>query len=196
MSGSATSRYSLGALAPTRQERANSYQLAFKAFSDILEREVPTEASANLEDEHFERVLMLHMAAFVTLKAKGQVRGENAILDEMLRHERHYWQQRSSREKLPRTLVTEIRRAMAAFTLRGGVGGESEALEVLRRLHTFMNYTDDVLLEVARLLHDCYPGEKWIAPLRPSLLGDYLVQREMEHGADELLDLVLGPRRA
>ena len=37
-------------------------------------------------------------------------------------------------------------------------------------------------------------GERWIEPLQPDLLGEHLAQRELEKGADELLDLVLGPR--
>jgi len=50
------------------------------------------------------------------------------------------------------------------------------------------------LTGVARLLHECYPGERWIEPLQPDLLGEHLAQRELEKGADELFDLVLGPR--
>jgi hypothetical protein len=54
----------------------------------------------------------------------------------------------------------------------------------------------DVLLAVAHLLHECDPGDRWIEPILPDLLGEHLVQREMENGADELLDLVLGPAQS
>ena len=76
----------------------------------------------------------------------------------------------------------------------GGVQGESEAIEVLRGLQFFTDQPAAVLTSVARLLHECYPGERWIEPIQPDLLGEHLVQRELEQGADELLDLVLGPR--
>jgi hypothetical protein len=84
---------------------------------------------------------------------------------------------------------------MAVITLGGGAQGETEALEALRGLDFFADQPTAVLTAVARLLHECYPGERWIEPLQPDILGEHLAQRELEkEGADELLDLVLGPR--
>jgi hypothetical protein len=43
------------------------------------------------------------------------------------------------------------------------------------------------------MLRQTYPDPKQgIEPIMPDLLGEHLVQRELEAGADELLDLVLG----
>jgi hypothetical protein len=46
---------------------------------------------------------------------------------------------------------------------------------------------------VVRLLHDSYPGENWIEPVQPDLLGEHLVEKELAKGESEIFDLVLGP---
>jgi hypothetical protein len=64
----------------------------------------------------------------------------------------------------------------------------------LRALRILADRDYGILVQVARLLHESYPGQRWIEPILPDLLGEHLIQREMEKGADELLDIVLGPR--
>jgi len=194
LSGAATSRHSLQALALTPQERLASYRLAGQSFADRLKKATPGEAPDDLDADYFERVLLLHMAAYVSLEGKETAKGEDGILDEMLRHEWRYWRRRAVEDKkLDERLVPGIRRAMAAITLGGGVAGETETVEVLRQLQAFAGYTGDVLLAVAHLLHECYPGDRWIEPILPDLLGEHLIQRELERGAEELFQVVLGP---
>lgn len=105
-----------------------------------------------------------------------------------------FWKTRTAYYGISPDIAAGIGRAMAVITLGGGVKGEAEALEVLRGLRFFADQSTNVLISVARLLHECYPGEHWIEPLHPDLLGEHLAQRELEAGADELLDLILGPR--
>ncbi|HEV7671900.1 MAG TPA: CHAT domain-containing protein [Thermoanaerobaculia bacterium] len=191
LSGPATSRHSLPALAFSVPERSESYRLAGQAFAQRLNRDAPTELPEGVETALFERVLLLHMAALASIEGV-KVKGEDGVLDYVLKRETRYWTDRAIHRQVDATLVAGIGRAMAAITLGGGVRNEEEALEVLRRLQAFQGQTGDVLLAVARLLHECYPGDHWIEPILPDLLGEHLVQREMERGADELLDLVLG----
>lgn len=194
LSGQATTRHSLPPLAFGVKSRTESFWSAGEAFADRLNKKRPANAPAEIDATHFERVLLLHMAAYLAVAGTEMARGEDGILDEMLRHERRYWKRRAMEDKrLPESLIPGISRAMAAITLGGGVRGEGEAVAILRRLQAFAGHTGDVLLEVAHLLHECYPGDRWIEPVLPDLLGEHLVQREMERGADELLDLVLGP---
>jgi len=194
LSGPATSRHSLRPLAFTLQERAESYHLAVQAFARRLSLTAASESPEDLGDPTYERVLLLHMLALATVDGVP-VKGEDGILDEMLRHEWRYWKRRAVVDKkLEESLIPGISRAMAAITLGGGVNGETEAVEVLRQLHAFKGHKGDVLFAVAHLLHECYPSDDhWIEKILPDLLGEHLVQREMERGADELLNLVLGP---
>lgn len=192
LSGPATSRHALRPLAFTPQERSESYHLAGQAFAQRLNLTALGEAPEDLGDPIYERVLLLHMRALATIEGI-KVKGEDGVLDYVLSREQRYWTQRVLDRKLTASVITGVSRAMAAITLGGGVKGEAEAVEVLSQLRAFRGHTGDILLAVAHLLHECYPGNRWIEPILPDLLGEHLVQRELENGADELLNLVLGP---
>jgi len=195
VSGPATSRYSLQPLADSVDARAYSYGIAANAFSECLQTP-PAEAPDDLKADYFQRVLLLHMKALVDMEGKEKAKGEDHILDRILDRERKFWETRTADHGIPRDVATGIGRAMAVITLGGGVQGETEAREAIRGLKFFADQPASVLTAVARLLHECYPGELWIEPLQPDLLGEHLAQRELEQGADELFDLVLGPRTA
>ncbi len=193
LSGPATSRYSLQPLADSLEARASSYDIAAKAFAERLQTP-PAKAPDDLNAEYFQRVLLLHMKALIDMEGREKAKGEDPILDRILDRERKFWETRTADHGISREIATGIGRAMAVITLGGGVQGEAEALEALRGLQFFADQPVAVLTAVARLLHECYPGERWIEPLQPDLLGEHLAQRELEKGADELFDLVLGPR--
>jgi hypothetical protein len=195
LSGPATSRRSLTALALTAEQRDRSFRLAGEAFAKRLSQPPPTVVPENLAQPLFDRVLILHTTALAGIDGVP-VQDEDGVLDYLLDRERRYWEMRAGDRRLPPSIVSGIGRGMAAITLGGGVQGEQEAVEVLRTLRAFDGVTGDTFLGVARLLHECYPGDRWIEPILPDLLGEHLVQREMERGADELLDLVLGPAGA
>jgi hypothetical protein len=193
LSGPATSRLSLQPLADSLEARADSYDIAAKAFSERL-LTPPAETPEDLNADYFQRVLLLHMKALVDMEGEEKIKGEDHILDRILARERKFWETRTADHGISREIATGIGRAMATITLGGGVEGEAEALEVIRKLSFFEGQPAAVLTAVARLLHECYPGERWIEPLQPDLLGEHLAQRELEQDADEVLDTVLGPR--
>ena len=123
-----------------------------------------------------------------------EVKGEDGILDYVLNREHRFWGKLAVERKLSKELVPGIGRTMAAITLGGGVDSEDQAVAAMEELEFFRSEKRSVLVDIARLLHATYPGSRWIEPVMPDLLGEHLIQREMEKGADELLDLVLGPR--
>ncbi|MCP4664582.1 MAG: CHAT domain-containing protein, partial [bacterium] len=120
LSGPATRRYSLMALAFSPEERAESYQIAAGAFSGQLEQPAPEELPQDLEASHFERALLLHMNALAAVEGV-EVKGEDGILDYVLRREHRFWERLAGDWELPKALATGIGRAMAAITLGGGV---------------------------------------------------------------------------
>jgi hypothetical protein len=193
LSGPATSLHSLQQLADSIAARAASYDIAARAFSERLQ----TSASVPPDDlgaDYFQRVLLLHMKALIDMEGEEKTMGEDGILDRILARERKFWATRTGDHGISLEIAAGIGRAMAVITLGGGAQGEAEALEALRGLLFFKDQPTAALTAVAQLLHECYPGERWIEPLQPDLLGEHLAQRELEQGADELLDLVLGPR--
>ncbi len=191
---SQASRHSLSPLADSMDARLASYKLAAHAFSQRLQVTPPSEPPTDLDADFFDNGLLLHMKALIEVEGEEKAKGEDGILDRVLARERKFWEVHVRDRGLPPEILPGIGSAMAVITLGGGVAEEKQAVEVLRKLRFFENRPRQVIVEVARLLHDIYPGKRWIEPLQPDLLGEHLAQRELEKGADELLDLVLGPR--
>ena len=79
---------------------------------------------------------------------------------------------------------------MAAVTLGGGVRSASAAGDLLGRIGFFAGESLATREQVAELLHETYPGEQWIEPLVPDLLGEHLCQQEL--GDDEVRDEIFG----
>jgi CHAT domain len=194
LSSPATSQHFLKPLADTEADRGHSYTVAAQAFSKYLQGNQPGSPPDDLDVDHFQRALFLHMQALIDLEGKVTAKGQDGILDRILARERQYWTERAVDRRISPEIVPGIGRALAAITLGGGVQKEPEALDVIRRLRFFERQPAAVLVAVARLLHEAYPGERWIEPLQPDLLGEHLVHRELENGADELFDLVFGPK--
>jgi CHAT domain-containing protein len=193
LSGPATSRHPLGALAFSLPERERSFRYAMEDFAARLNRSVPAETLEDAGQEVYERALLLHMKALAAIEGVP-VKGEMGILDYVLDREKGHWRKRAIVAGLPLHVVPGIGRAMAAITLSGGVQSERDAVEICQALRFFADQPVSVLVAVSHLLRESYPGARqWIEPILPDLLGEHLVQREMEAGADELLDLVLGP---
>jgi hypothetical protein len=193
LSGPATSRHSIAPLALSTEQRAEAFRTAAWAFAERLELPSPAQVPKDLDANYFERIMLLHMAALMTVEG-GSFQQEDEVLDFILQAERKHWRKLAQVRGIPSDGISGISRAMAAVTLGGGIDSEQHALEALRALHSLSSMSEDVLIRIARLLHEAYAGKRWIEPIQPDLLGEHLVQREMEAGGtDELLDLVLGP---
>jgi len=193
LSGPATARYSLRPLAMTREDREQSYWKAVANFSDMLLKPRPTAIPKNIDAPYFERILLLHMSALAMIDGI-EVEEENGILGYILNRERRFWEQSAEQRGLPRTIVPGIGQAMATITLGGGAISEHVAIATLEEIPFLEGQPRAMLSAIARLLHDAYPGQKWIEPIQPDLLAEHLAVHELEHGSDALGDLVLGPR--
>ena len=83
---------------------------------------------------------------------------------------------------------------MAAVTLGGGVRTPADAMVLLDRIASLADQPHATVSAISELLHDTYPGDLWIEPIQPDLLGEHLVQTEMQDGSEALIDLVFGER--
>jgi hypothetical protein len=189
LSGPATRWFMLTALGKSKEEREGSYRLAAEAFSKRLDKPAPEEAPEGLDERFYERVLLLHMRALADVEGAG-LEDRDDILDYILKREERFWGRLAKARHLPEALAQGIRRAMAAINLGGGALDEDHAVRVLTALPFFADQERNVLVQVARLLHDSYPGEKWIEPLLPDLLGEHLTRRALQEDKDLFLSLV------
>ncbi len=193
ISGSATSHRALGPLATKTEHRIESYRTAAESFAAKLEKDIPSSLPEDIDAEYFKPVLMLHMTALGAVEGV-HLKSEDGILNWVLDRERKFWQNQAAARSLDENLVDGIGRAMATFTMGGGSVNENTAIDLLGRLKDFSGVPRPTLRSVARLLHDTYPGESWIDPVQPDILGEHLIERELEDGRQEIFELVFGPQ--
>jgi hypothetical protein len=190
LSGPATSWIPLRSLSSSMDERKRSFVIALEHFGARLGRVSSHAEPDDLESEVYSGVLILHMKALAQVEGVP-VKGEIGILDYILRRERHFWETRAGASGLPGHLLKGIGQAVTAVTLNGGVATETDAIDLFRRVRRLHDQTESVIATISDLLHEMYPGDGWIAPLLPDLLGEHLVSTELSGGDDEILGLVL-----
>lgn len=186
--GPATRWHSVGPVALSPDDRAASYRLAAERFGGVLGKPTSLEPTDDLVAPHFERILLLHMMALAAIEGIA-VKGENGILDWMLTRERRFWKARARERDLPGPVAEKLGEAMALFTLIGGAGTQRDALIYLAKLPSFKDQMQATRDAAAGLLHECYPGIRWIEPVQPDLLGEELVGAE---ASDEIFAIALG----
>lgn len=186
--------HKLGTVTNSTNDRSASFQIAARHFAAKLDRPVP---AAPLEEafrgEEYGTILLLHTTALASVDGV-QVKGDQGILDYILDRERRFWRDRAATVGLPNALVRGLGRAMAAVTLSGGARSASAARDLLGQIRFFADEPLSVREQVAELLHETYPGEQWIEPLVPDLLGEHLCQQELDDDAvrDEIFGIVFG----
>lgn len=177
LGGPATEHRRLRPVALDAADRRRSFEHAATAFAERLGQPVQEVTSIDFEPRIYERVLLLHMAALAGFEGV-EIRGEKGLYDHLLDRERRDWLRRAKVQRLDPAIAEGLGRAMAVITLAGGAANERQAIEILRRLDVFATERAAVLSSVARLLHETYPGERWIEPLQPDPLGEHLAWRE------------------
>jgi hypothetical protein len=193
LSSRATQTIPLGPLALTPELRRQSYGLAATHFARKLGQPIPQRVPDDLEREEYGRALLLHMAALAAVEGT-EVRGDQGILHYVLARERRFWSTRIEDFGIPRHLHRGIGRVMAVITLAGGVHSREEAMTLIGRVPFFADQSRAIAESVAQLLHETYPGTRWVEPILPDLLGEQLCQEELEEDPDALLSMVLGER--
>jgi hypothetical protein len=177
--GPSFSHRPLGPIAEVPEQRLEIFQHAARAFAEQLGKTMPEQSPEDLDDRHYRIVLFLHMAALGAVEGV-KVKGEDGLLDWVLTREREFWRRQIKARELPPRLIRGVARTMATVTLVGGVPESEGAIELLSQFRHFNGQGIDVLTEVSHLLHETYPGERWISPLQPDILGEHLVERETE----------------
>jgi hypothetical protein len=182
--------HKLGTVADSPADRRASFQIAAAHFAAKLGRPVPaTPPEDEFRGNEHGTTLLLHTAALASVDGVA-VKGDQGVLDYLLDRERRFWRDRAAAVGLSNALVRGLGRAMAAVTLSGGLRTASAAVDLLGRIRFFAGEPLATREQVAALLHETYPGELWIEPLVPDLLGEHLCQQEL--GDDEVRDEIFG----
>lgn len=194
LAGPASQWFPMRPLALDLAARAASYEHALDNFARMLGKPTPAAEEIDLADRVYDRVLLLHMRALAAVEGVN-VKHENGILDYVLRRERRFWRNRCMAVGLNPALVAGVGQAVAVLTLGGGAVSRTAALEILGQVPLLSGQPPVVLDAVAGVLHDALAGDRWIEPLQPDILGEHLVESELNRAEHRghLLDLIFGP---
>jgi hypothetical protein len=164
-------------------QRRSVWDQAVDSFCRVLEKEAPNSPPGDLSGSEFERILLVHVQALAFIDGRA-VKGENGLLDYLLGKERRHWRERLAAGGFSESLVPAISEAMALITLRGGAADRSAGLAMLAELPSLRPANAAEVNGIAEILHESYPGVKWIEPVMPDLLGEYLAEFELNRGGE------------
>lgn len=178
LSGPATSVWTLTAVAPTPQERAESFRSAARSFAARLGRPSPggEPAVPDMSPQYFDRVLFVHLAALAAML--GQDPGDdNAMLDFALRRERGFWDDGMATAGFADLRGRAVLEAAVVTTLAGRIGTREEAIDLIGKAPALAGQPATAVAALAGLLHTLYPGDGWLEGVQPDLLGEHLLLR-------------------
>jgi hypothetical protein len=154
-------------------EREALFKAAAGAFADRIDPPIaPPDSPEVLDGEVFSSPLLVMIAAYLAVHGNHPLPStKTALLDELLGHEQHYWRESAaglfSDDVLPRRVV--------GLATLAGADDEIAAATLFRLLPDLVGVDTERLYRLARWVHEMYPGPRWLNPLEPDLLGEYLV---------------------
>jgi hypothetical protein len=172
----------LAAIALPVEQRAQIVDAAAVAFAERL---VVTglrdrrrrSAPMDLSPPHFANALLLHIAALADVLG-DPAKEEQALLRFVLGREERHWQTGLASANLAQDLdARSVAQALALTTLAGGVDNKAEARTLLERAPNLSGLAPPKLDRLIDLLRRLYPGQRYMEPLQPDLLGEELVDR-------------------
>ncbi|MCP4662144.1 MAG: hypothetical protein GY856_42620, partial [bacterium] len=190
----------LAALVGRGAAREAAFRRASTAFAEALPSELPDPLPVpDLDRDDFDRVLYLHMAALAA--AGGERIGDaHDALERTLQHEHRFWQKEISGlvggdGVAAQALEEAVEPVVAALTLVGGAGSETEARALVERVISGGARRDDVRVALPGLLRRLYGGSperggRHLEGLQPDLLGEELVAASLSREAS-LLERVI-----
>ncbi|MHC4357022.1 MAG: tetratricopeptide repeat protein, partial [Planctomycetota bacterium] len=157
--------------------RQRVWEHAQQAFAGFLDKST-TDKPVDLDDERYERMLYLHMAALAAVE--GLPIRADSVLADIVRHERHFWTRRYKDEFEDDDLdEADFRwkcgRLVGALTLLGGSATREAAEKLNRRV------SGPSQEHIVPFLRSLYPGprddaeSRYLGGLEPDLLGETLV---------------------
>jgi tetratricopeptide (TPR) repeat protein len=180
-------------LTDSLEAREASYRKAVRAFADALDKpgeEPETARAPRLDDDDFERVLLVHAAALAAVE--GEEVPSGGLLDWLLsREERGIDRVRERQAGLGLEFRPALRHAAALVTLAQGADSRAETVEIVRRAPGLADQPRARLDRIAEALHVLYRGRRWCDGVEPDLVGEHLVGRQLRD-APELVDAAFG----
>ncbi len=154
-------------------ERRALFEAAVPALVDHLDSAAEPAEPPDLVERAFESPLMVVIAAYLAAQGEAAPTTREALLDEVLAHERRYW--REGADELGSDV--ELLESLVAFATLLNAESKDKAVELLRLLPDLRDATAERRARFGRWVRDRYPGSGWWNPLEPDLVGERLVAK-------------------
>ena len=157
----------------------SSFLSLVESYAKKLGLEVSKPGEVDLRAGHFAYALFLHIAGLAA--AVGDpAKEEETLLSFVLKRERRNWRANLDGEQLAGDVdVATVGQVLTLVTLAGGVSGTAEARRLLERAPKLAGLAPPKRDRLIDLLHRLYPGERYLEPIRPDLLGEHLVDQAL-----------------
>ena len=169
-----TERIRLNPVVSEPSARAQSWRMALQRFRKALAKTPDEVTEPDLSADFFDEVLYVHSSALLHLDGDPKT-DRIGILDQMVHRERRFWLENLKRRQMNQNLVKPILQAVTAIKLIDGVKHRERALDLLRALPIMKGQTELEVDSLSQILHELYPGQLWIEPLMPDLIGEHLI---------------------
>ncbi|MGF1475306.1 MAG: hypothetical protein ACFB6S_07055 [Geminicoccaceae bacterium] len=192
--------FHLEPLADTLEARQRMFRAARTAFAKTKKIEANgawpepdlSPPADQTKDDPFKRTLFVHAAALASLEGK-RIESADDLLRDMREREERSWTAGLQAFELGGVATVDLFIDIAAIiTLSGGLDKRKEALALIEKLPSAPQGQRAKLQQVVRLLAQLYPGDRFVDPVRPDLLGEHIVQQALT-ADDDLLDIALEP---
>ncbi|MGW2836142.1 hypothetical protein [Streptomyces sp. NPDC001286] len=171
--------YELPVLFGKSDDRPLMFREAVRRFAEVGGyRSDGVEPTEDLAQDRFASALALHMAALAALLDRDELLTVSETLRDpvgrVLDHERRYWSAAARAAGLPEDRPGILQAAMTAVTCCGAES-RTEATRLMECVPDLAGEHHRVLGQYADWAHQLHPGEHWLNPLEPDLLGERLV---------------------
>ena len=173
-------------------ERERLFGAAYSAIAARAHQSPGSSArNPQLSAAAFADPLMVTVAAYLAVHNPGGSipTAREALLDELIAHEGHYWMHEAGARALDSDPILH-QRVVALATLTGA-DSEAEGAELLGIVPDLTGESERLCRRLARWVHDMYPfGDRYWNPIEPDLIGERLVARTYGQSADVLASVI------
>jgi tetratricopeptide (TPR) repeat protein len=172
------------------KDRESLFEAACDAVANRLALTDPPAPLPELERDVFANPLMIVSAAYLAAHGEEAPSTREELLDELLSHERRYWQESSAALDADLPLIER----MVAIATLVNTDTEERAAELLQLIPDFTDASAERRRRLARWVAEQYPGPRWWNPLEPDIVGEYLVARSSTEDSTAVSGVLLNAK--
>jgi hypothetical protein len=156
-------------------DRQVLFKDSVRAFAKCLRRKMPRSLNGEIGGLSKVNVLALQIRALILFQSRNGTLGDDDI-DLLLGRERRFWSRMLSQYQIPPSCLDLVAIAVAATTTVRGLPTRKDTVTLLRSISEMDSEPGAIVNSLSQLLSSIYPGEMYVEPLMPDLLGERLIE--------------------